>query len=294
MKIRLSLFLLCFSFGILAAQHSNQPDLPADTLKTQKERLNPWQQASGEFLFSPFLSHYRATSFRDANGNKSDFADNGRYTNYNPRLYVAAPLISDKLNVIASIPYFFNRYENLNSSDYNTDFGDIELGLRMHLAKMGDNYLMGSLISYIPAYSNTTQPVAGYDLFGLETRLALVGSLKFLGDYNNFHKVELGLRYFFPNDPTQLRFLLSEGFRVTNQLILMGEFEGLFSYSKNDEFFTNNLQNTEEYKIIKATFNMGYEFTPEFALYAGAFHDVYNRNAAIGHGFQVFSVIKLN
>lgn len=295
MKTKFLFLISCFVFNVLAAQTSNpvnSPDLDT-TASNNTERLNPWQQAKGEVLISPYLSHYVATSYRDADGNKIDFANGGKYSNYNPRVFIAAPLFSEHVNVIASLPYFFNRSETDQNLDTNTDFGDIELGLRVHLAKLKNNYLLGSLISYIPAYKNNQAPFAGYDLFALETRLALVGSLPFLGDYNNFHKVELGLRHFFPDDPTQIRFLLSEGYRVTDKFILLGELEGMFSFSENEEFFNTNLQAVAEYNMIKASFNLGYDFTSSFSLYGGVFHDIYNRNSAIGKGFQLFTVLKI-
>ncbi|MFD2825310.1 hypothetical protein ACFSYG_02405 [Leeuwenhoekiella polynyae] len=295
MKTKLVLLFICFTAYQLQAQdldRLSQPQ-PDTTLTETSVRLNPWQQAKGEILISPYISHYVADSYRNSRGTKINFADNGRYSNFNPRVFIAAPLISEKVNLIASIPYFFNKYETNSEFNTNTDFGDIELGLRFHLAKLKNNYLLGSLIGYIPGYENTSPPFAGYDLFALESRLALVGNLPFLGEYNNFHKVELGFRYFFPNDPAQLRFLLSEGYRITSKLVLLGELEGMFSFSENEAFFNTNLQAVADYKMIKASGNMGYEFTPDVALYGGFFHDIYNRNAAIGRGFQLFSVIKI-
>ncbi|MCC4214424.1 hypothetical protein [Leeuwenhoekiella parthenopeia] len=296
MKTKITCFFICFSVYLIRAQNpegfsSLSPDT---TLADTSVRLNPWQQAKGEVLIAPYLSHYIANSYRDSEGKKIDFANNGRYSNFNPRVFIAAPLISEKINLIGSIPYFFNKYETGAGLDTNVDFGDIELGLRFHLAKFKNNYLLGSLIGYIPAYNNTRPPFAGYDLFALESRLALVGNLPFLGGYNNFHKVELGFRYFFPNDPAQIRFLLSEGYRITDKFSILGELEGMFSFSENEEFFNTNLQAVADYKMIKASGNLGYEFTSDFTIYGGFFHDIYNRNAAIGHGFQLFSVIKIN
>tara|TARA_Y100000815_G_scaffold275046_1_gene311244 strand:- start:12124 stop:12981 length:858 start_codon:yes stop_codon:yes gene_type:complete len=256
--------------------------------------INPWQQSNGEILISPYISHYSATSFRDTDGNKTDFSNDGKYSNYNPRIYISLPIFSDKLNLIASIPYFTSKYDDATVKNSNADLGDIEIGGRFNITHFGDNYLMGALIAYLPAYSNTEAPFTGYELFGLEGRIILGGTLKFLGDYNNFHKVEVGLRYFFPEDPVQLRFLISEGYRITQRFLVLGELDGMFSFSDNASFFVNNLQSIAEYNMIKASLNLGYDFSPTFSLYAGVFHDIYNRNAAIGKGYQAFAVIKLN
>jgi len=283
----------CLSLTYVQAQDITSVENDSIT-SVNKVTSNPWQQSSGEFLISPYVSRYVATSFRNSDGQKSNFANDGKYSNYNPRLFVAAPLLSDKLNLTLSLPYFTNRYEDNNVSNSNGDLGDIEVGLRAHLGRLGSNYLMGSLITYIPGYENTQLPFAGYDLFGLEARMILAGSIDFLGEYNNFHKVEFGVRYFFPRDPVQLRFLLSEGYRITNKLIILGELEGIFSFSDNQEFFQTNLQSVAEYRFIKGSLNVGYDFSSKFSLYSGLFHDIYNRNSAIGRGFQVFAIIRTN
>lgn len=292
------LLIIVLSFNSILAQDERNHEaykIQSDTIKSSSdERLNPWQQASGEILLSPFISHYVATSFRNSQGDKTDFANDGTYSNYNPRLYIAAPLFGEKLNVIASIPYFTNTYEDENVKNDNDDFGDIELGLRLHLAKFEDNYLMASLIGYIPVYSNNKAPFAGYDLFALESRLIFAGTSKMLGDYNNFHKIEIGVRYFFPDDPIQFRFLISEGYNISEKVILLGEIEGMFSNSGREEFFENNLQAVADFKMIKASLNLGYEFSDTFSLYGGLFHDILNRNSAVGHGFQAFAVIRLD
>lgn len=255
---------------------------------------NPWQQVDGSILISPYISHYSTSTFRDSEGNKSNFSNDGEYSNYNPRVYFAIPILSDRLNLIASIPYFSSKYEDDNLSLKNQDIGDIEIGGRFNITNFNENFLMGALIAYIPAYSNSQEPYAGYQLFGLESRLILGGTLKFLGDYNNFHKVEAGVRYFFPDDPFQLRFLVSEGFRITDRFLLLGEVEAMFSFSNNNEFIASNLQSIAQYKMIKTSFNLGYDFSPTFSLYGGFFHDVYNRNSAIGCGYQVFAVLRIN
>jgi hypothetical protein len=80
---------------------------------------------------------------------------------------------------------------------------------------------------------------------------------------------------------------------VTQKVVLLGELEGLFSFSNESEFFENNLQLVSDFTMVKASINLGYEFTPKFSMYGGIFHDILNRNSGIGSGFQVFSVIRI-
>ncbi|NEV94529.1 hypothetical protein G3567_10285 [Psychroflexus sp. YR1-1] len=293
------MFTLIFilSWYYISAQDTNDPIGKTDELAEEnaaEERINPWQQGSGEILLSPFVSRYEATSYRTSDGDKIDFARDGKFSNYNPRLFVAAPFFGERLNIIGSIPFFSNTYEDNDASDTNTDFGDLEVGLKAHLARFKENYLMASVIAYIPLYSNTSTPFIGYDLFALEARLIFAGTQKSLGEYNNFHKVEVGLRYFFPEDPLQLRILVSEGYDLSDRVSLLGELEGMFSFSERDEFFRNNLQAVADFNMIKASLNLGYQFSDTFTLYGGLFHDIFNRNSAVGRGFQAFAVIRLN
>lgn len=255
---------------------------------------NPWQQGKGEALLSPYFSHYRATSFRNRSAEKIDFEENGQFTNYNPRMYFSLPVKDYRINLFGSLPYFFNQYQDDSKNQENSDFGDIELGLRFHITQFKNHYLTASVTTFIPAYTNNRLPFAGFDRFGLEGRIHLMGNSPWMGETNNFQKVELGYRYFFPSDPGQIRVLASQGYRVTPKVVLLGELEGLFSFSDDSEFFENNLQQVSDFTMIKASINLGYEFTPKFSLYGGVFHDLLNRNSGIGSGFQVFSVIRIS
>lgn len=269
---------------------SEHKESSVDSVKS----LNPWQQAKGEILLSPFVSHYQASSFRDQDGNKQAFGNNGEFTNYNPRLYFSFALNDTKLNLFGSIPYFINRYEDDLNKLSNKDFGDLELGVRFNLLNWENNYLMGAVIGYAPIYNNNKVPFAGFKLFGIEPRLIFAGTSKKLGEYNNFHKIELGVRYFMPEDPLQFRLLLSEGYNLTNKLLILGEIDMMFSYSDNANFFEDNLQLVADFKMIKASLNLGYRFSSNFEFYGGLFHDVFNRNTAIGSGFQLFGVIRID
>lgn len=291
---------LLFSQVILGQTELNEKDQvekEIDTLEVENEtQINPWQQSKGEVLIVPFINYYSAQSFRDSSGDRSDFSNNGKFSNSNPRIYVAAPLLSHKINIVSSIPYFFNRYEDDQINDTNNDLGDIELGLKFHLASFKDNHLMVTLLSILPAYTNDPgdEPFTGFEQFGLESRIILAGTMNYFGNYKDFHKVELGLRHFFPNDPTQIRFLISEGYNVTDKFQVIGELDGIFSYSNRDDFFQENLQLVSEFNVIKASINLGYKFSKPFSVYAGLFQDIYNRNSAIGRGVQFSMVIRVN
>lgn len=262
-------------------------------MATESFGQNPWQQDKGEALISPFFSHYRASAFRTTNGERIPFQDQGQFTNYNPRVYFSLPLDGYKINLFGSIPLFFNRFEDDQQLQRNVDFGELELGARFHLKQLKNHYLMGAITAFVPAYQNNRLPYAGFGRFGLEGRMILSGNSPWMGESNNFHKIELGFRQFIPNGPSQVRLYSSQGFRVASNVVLLGEIDGIFSFSDESEFFENNLQLVSDFTMVKAAVNIGYEFTTDFSIYAGVFHDVLNRNSGIGSGFQVFSVIRM-
>lgn len=259
---------------------------------TESWGQNPWQQDRGEALISPFVSRYTADFYRDKSGNKIPFDKDGSFQNVNPRLYFSFPVKGYKINLFGTVPWFSNRSEDADKTEQNQDFGDIELGLRFHLKEYERSYLLASVTAFIPAYENNRLPYAGYDRFGLEGRVMLYGNAAWIGDTNNFHKVEVGLRYFFPDDPFQLIIYASEGYRFARRIVVLGELDCIFSNSANSDFFEDNLQLVSDFGMVKAALNLGYEFTPELSFYGGLFHDIYNKNSGIGRGFQVFSVIK--
>lgn len=254
---------------------------------------NPWQQDRGEALISPFVSHYRASAFRTRDGERVPFQDQGLFTNYNPRVYFSLPVDGYKINFFGSIPLFVNRFDDTQQQQRNVDFGEIELGARFHLKQMKNHYLMGAFTAFVPAYQNNNLPYAGFGRFGMEGRLILAGNSPWMGVSNNFHKLEGAFRQFFPGGPSQIRIYSSQGYRIAPKIVLLGEIDGIFSFSDESEFFENNLQLVSDFTMVKAAINFGYEFTPDFAIYGGIFHDVLNRNSGIGSGFQLFSVIRL-
>jgi hypothetical protein len=255
---------------------------------------NPWQQDKGEWLFSPYVSHYKATEMRDNNGVKTNFGNNGVFTNYNPRLYFSTALNGYKLNLFGTVPYFFNRYADNNAQFTNVDFGDIELGLRQHISKWGENhYLMGSIMLSFPAYNNNVIPYVGFNRTGAEARFYLTGASSWLNLNKNFHKVELAVRYFLPDAPLQYRLYAAQAYRITSSFLIMAELDGMLSYSNQSVSFQNNPQLVTDFKMLKTALNLGYEFSKSTSVYAGLFQDVYNRNIAIGSGYQFFVVYKI-
>lgn len=254
---------------------------------------NPWQQQKGEILISPYFGNYNTNQFRNSNGDKSEFGNNGMYKNYNPKIYFSIPLNDYKLNLFGNIPYFISKYDDDSVSQKSTEFGDIELGLRMHLKKINNHYLMASASVYIPAYQNKTQPFVGYNLYSTEVKIHYAGNFTWLDVNKNFHKIEAGIRYFFPSLPIQYKLYASQGYRVFPKIIVLGELDLLLSRSDNKSFSVNNVQFASNFDMIKTSINIGYDFTNSISIYGGLFHDVFNRNISVGKGFQVFGIIKL-
>lgn len=255
---------------------------------------NPWQQAKGEVLISPYISTYFTNSLRDVNGNKRVFGNDGSYQQINPKVYFSLALDDYKLNLFGNIPFISNQYEDNLVNQQNNEFSDVEIGIRKHLKKIGEyHYLMASASAYLPLYSNNIEPFTGLGVFGLELKLHLGGNFKFLNPNKNFHKVEFGIRKFLPNIATQYRLYLSQGYKLNKNWIVFGEVDTMVSKSNNREFSEQNAQFVTDFDLGKLSLSVGYEVNENLSFFLGGFRDVWNRNLSIGRGFQVFSILKL-
>lgn len=260
---------------------------------------NPWLQSKGDVLLSPSLSHYFTDSKRDENGVKSKFDENGFYENYVYKLYLAAPILANKISFIANIPYVQSAFENNTFYSSNNELGDMELGAKIHLKKVGDyHYLMGAFTTVIPLYNNNKGPFLGFDKFGTEVSINISGNSKWLNINKNYHQVEFGIKTFYNNGPYQFKLYGSQGYKISDKVSVLGSATILIS--RGDDFSAietdNEIVNPDfipDFDLVKTTLSLGYEFSPKFSLYAGGFTDVWNRNVSIGRGWQIFSVIKL-
>ncbi|MGJ8762070.1 MAG: hypothetical protein ACSHXA_16115 [Polaribacter sp.] len=255
---------------------------------------NPWLQGKGDVLLSPSVTHYYTDTNSDNSSNKSDFSNNGFYENYVYKLYFSTSLISNKLSLIGNIPYIKSTYGDDSTLDNNNELGDVELGVKMHLKKIGEyHYLMGSLTTIIPMYSNDVGPFVGFDKFGTELKVNISGNSKWMGINDNFHQLEFGIKKFFDGGPYQFKLYGSQAYRLTDKFLVMGDVEVLLSRGDDFTVSQEDVRITADFDILKTTLNFGYEFSPNFALYAGGFSDLWNRNISVGKGWQIFSVIKL-
>ena len=97
----------------------------------------------------------------------------------------------------------------------------------------------------------------------------------------------------FDGGPCQFKLYGSQAYRLTDKFLVMGDVEVLLSRGNDFTVSQENIRITPDFDILKTTLNFGYEFSPNFALYAGGFSDLWNRNISVGKGWQIFSVIKL-
>lgn len=254
---------------------------------------NSWLQGKGETLLSTSISHYFTDSQRDQNNVKSNFNNNGFYENYVTKIYVSTALIANKLNLIGNIPFVASTYKDDFTNNINNELGDAEIGVRFHLKNVGKHhYLIGIVNTVIPLYNNNKEPFIGFGKFGAEIKLNISGNSKWMGINDNFHQLEVGIRNFF-GGPFQYRLFASQGYRITEKVTLLGDVDMLISKGDDSSITQNNIQIISDFDFIKASLNVGYKIAPNFELFAGGFRDIYNRNIAVGLGWQVFGIIKL-
>ncbi|MFB9052435.1 hypothetical protein ACFFVB_05025 [Formosa undariae] len=296
MKIKIVLLLLflnaCVCYSQTPMLQGQEPEMQDENSWFKGE--NSWLEGKGEILLSPYVSHYYTDTKRDEDGNKSDFDNNGFYENYTYKLYFSTALISRKLSLIGTLPYVKSTYSDDFTLDENSEFGDIELGVTMHLKNLGKyHYLTGSFTTIIPGYKNDEKPFTGFGKVGNELRINVSGNSEWMGINDNFHQLSLSAKKFYDGGPLQLKLYGTQGYRITEKFLVLGSLEVLMSRGDDFTVSQNNIQVTTDFDYVKATLNLGYEFNPKFALYAGGFTDLWDRNVSIGRGWQIFSVIKL-
>ncbi len=255
-----------------------------------------WPIPKKKAQFIPSYYHYGATAFKDKNGSRSDFGNNGRFSSSTFKLGFEYGF-SNRLGFVSNIPIALNRYKDNSNTVRNSGFSDLEFGLKYNFfsdsAKR--NFLTAQFMLIQPAYTNniSKQPYLGYAKTAIEGRIMYAGSSK--KSYHLFHNTEIGYRRI--SSPQlnveQWQLLSTLGIYLSKKDIITGDISGTFSKGSIGSFSaTNPLQNTD-FDFVKLTTQYGRQLTKNCWLYGGVFADVYNKNTGIGKGFMFFTVINL-
>jgi len=245
----------------------------------------------GKTLLAPYLSYFTANGYRDLSGNKFSYGNNGKYTSVTAQLYLEYGL-TNRLDLVAKLPLSAARYQDDFQNNNNTSLTDLELGLKYNFVQFNQDrfYFSGQALANIPMYSNSKMPFAGYGQFGTELKLMLSGS----PSDKSYFNIESGYRQYFGNkagDVGQITYLATSGFYLGKNNQLTGEFSGVSSF-KSAQFNPTNLAYNTQFTFVKASLGVGQRVVKDSWVFAGLFHDVFNRNSGIGEGVSLTGIIR--
>lgn len=266
-------------------------------LKAQKDSVQAnsftagWMPDKGKAKFIPYYSLYSASSFKDLEGEFTNYQRNGRFLSHGLRLYNEYGL-EEGMALVTVLPFLNNTYREDSFSQTNFNLSDIEIGIRKYFLNLDTNYhLMGQATALFPFYSNAKNPVTGLGKTGVELKVIFGGSIKRY-QYKPFIKAEFAFRQFI-NGPPQVLYqaLLGYNLSATHQLNI--EASGTASYGTSALFDQSNVAINQRFAFHKLTFNYGLRISPAVSIYAGVFRDFANWNTGIGRGGQFFLVVNI-
>lgn len=244
----------------------------------------------GKTLLAPYLSYFVANQYRDLTGQKYNYANGGKYSSFTMQLYLEYG-ITDHLDLVAKLPLNAAQFKDNAQRNSNTALSDVELGLKYNLLEFNQKkyFLSAQALAAIPLYSKNGNPSTGYGQFGSELKLMFSGS-----NAAAYFNVEAGYRQYFGHafgNVGQVNYIATSGLHLGKNNQLMGELNGVSSLRSN-QFNPENPASNTEFTFIKANISIGQRLTGDNWIFAGLFHDIFNRNSGIGQGITVTGIIR--
>jgi hypothetical protein len=240
-----------------------------------------WTQKAGHIYDRVAVNYYFADRNFDGDGDRSAFANNGEFTDYNLSNYLEYGL-TDPLTVFGSLAY--KRIENDNDlrTDTTWGIGDIDLGLRRRLVENDLGVLAVQGLVKIPAaYDKDDYLPLGNGQYDIEGRLLYGRSLyPLLPGYTN---LELGYRWRDGAPSDEIRYLVEVGFDLSPKIYTRGKLDGIYSVdngSRTDA--SGNPTTTNNFDLAKLDLTVGFKLSPAWALEVGWTPALYGQNTAAG------------
>jgi hypothetical protein len=240
-----------------------------------------WTQKAGHLYNRVALNYYFADRNFDGDGDRSDFANNGEFTDDNLSNYFEYGL-TDPWTIFGSLAY--KRIENDNDlrTDTSWGIGDIDLGLRRRLLENDLGVFAVQGVVKIPeAYDEGDYLPLGNGQYDIEGKVLYGRSLyPLLPGYTNF---ELGYRWRDGAPSDEIRYLVEIGFDLTQKIYTRGKLDGIYSVDNgNRTDATGNPTTTNNFDLAKLDLTVGYKLSPAWALEAAWTPTVYGQNTAAG------------
>lgn len=232
-----------------------------------------------------YYGRYNSDSFRDADGRKSDFADDGKFSSDYFKISGEYGL-SDYINLYAFLPFIYNSKTSTVENNYQFALGDAELGMNANLKEWERTYLMGSLNLGIPLYSKNTIPSIGLGEYSAGASLQYCGSID--NAYKFFFSIQQGVRLYFDGTVWWNNFA-SLGYNLTKRHTFIGEISGTKSFGNGTFDASPNANRTD---FFYEKIGLGYYFraTDHIQIGGTIWRDIINRDSSVGKGFSAIAI----
>jgi hypothetical protein len=250
-----------------------------------------WPTGKHKWLIVPYFNYYLANHYWEHNGHLQLYNNSGKFISNSFRVYGEYG-ISNRLDIVGTIPVIMNEYKEKGSLERNTGLADIEIGPRLNIiGTKNQQFFSIQEQTIFPTYQNKQVPYLGFHEFGTELKLIFSGSQYKHAQY--YYNVEAGVRQYFGNTPvTQLKISGSMGFYIAKKNQVIGEIDGVNSINSNTAFVQDNPALNTDFMYLKGSLTYGREISRSVWVDAGVFHDLAGSNIGQGNGFFIFSVIK--
>ena len=241
-----------------------------------------WTAKQNTFYDKLALNYYYAGDDFDADGDRKDTPDNGKFTDYNISNYFEFGLL-DNLTVINSLTYKWLENDNDLSTSEGYGIGDIDLGLRYKLLdseKIG--IISTQLLVKIPGpYDKDDDLPLGNDQFDTEIKMLYGRSLyPVIPGYFN---VELGYRWRFEDPSDEVRYLIEFGMDITKSIFTRAKLDGIYSIDNGKRTDSSgNPTTTNNFDLGKLDLTLGYKITPAWGVEVSYVPAIYGQNTAAG------------
>ncbi len=240
-----------------------------------------WPQKQGHLYNRLSINYFHASRDFDGDGESTDMAANGEFTDYNLSNYFEYGLLAP-LTGFASLAYKRIRNDNDLRRDTTWGVGDIDVGLRQRLLEndLGVFAVQG-LVKIPEAYDEHDDLTLGNGQYDLEARLLYGRSLYPL--LPGYAGIEVGYRWRLEDPSDEVRYLVEFGGEFTKSLYGRVKLDGIYSADNGKKRDAGgNPTTTNHFDVGKLDLTVGYKLTPAWGLEAAWTPALYGRHTAVG------------
>lgn len=240
-----------------------------------------WTQKQGQLYNRLSVNYYCADRDFDGDGERTNMADDGEFTDYNLNNYFEYGLL-DSLTGFFSLAYKRIQSDNDVRRDTTWGVGDIDLGIRQRLAehRLGVFSVQG-LVKIPEAYDEDDPLPLGNGQYDLEAKLLYGRSLYPL--LPGYAGIEVGYRWRLEDPSDELRYLVEFGGDFTKTVYARVKLDGIYSADNGKRRdASGNPTTTNNFDLGKLDLAVGYKLTPAWGLEAAWTPALYGQHTAAG------------